>query len=278
MAGELRPARADRGPRRAPRGRDRPPRRHGGRGDAARWRRAEGGSEARRRRARALPPRRPPLRRPPRGPALRLRRPAGVPRRSAPRAATARARPGAAPRGAAAPAGAPDRPGGRLRAGAATRAGRARGCAVDGVGRAGAVDDGARRGRYLAASASSDRRCSVPRGGHLEFLSDDPGQTVKFFQDAFGWKSQAWEGQTYWLVDTGEGELGINGGVMRTSDFPHTQNALCTVDVEDIGDALAKVEAAGGKVIVPERQVGEAGWAGDAADPQGVVFGVGKSA
>ena len=34
---------------------------------------------------------------------------------------------------------------------------------------------------------------------------------------------------------------------MRASDFPHTQNALCTLDVEDIGEALAKVEAAGGR-------------------------------
>ena len=65
----------------------------------------------------------------------------------------------------------------------------------------------------------------MPRVVHFELLSDDPEQSVKFFEDAFGWKNQSWEGQTYWLVDTGEGELGINGGIMRASDFPHTQNA-----------------------------------------------------
>ena len=118
----------------------------------------------------------------------------------------------------------------------------------------------------------------MPRVVHFEFLSDDPEQSVKFFEEAFGWQNQSWEGQTYWLVDTGDGELGINGGIMRASDFPHTQNALCTIDVEDIGEALAKVEAAGGKVIAPERRVGEAGWAAYAADPQGVVFGLWKSA
>ena len=118
----------------------------------------------------------------------------------------------------------------------------------------------------------------MPRVVHFELLSDDPEQSVKFFEDAFGWKNQSWEGQTYWLVDTGDGELGINGGIMRASDFPHTQNALCTLDVEDIGEALAKVEAAGGTVISPERQVGEAGWAAYAADPQGVVFGLWKPA
>ena len=118
----------------------------------------------------------------------------------------------------------------------------------------------------------------MPRVVHFEFLSDDPEQSVKFFSDAFGWQNQSWEGQTYWLVNTGEEELGINGGIMRTSDFPHTQNAVVTVMVDDIGDALAKVEAGGGKVIQPERQIGEAGFAAYAADPQGVVFGLWKAA
>ena len=91
-------------------------------------------------------------------------------------------------------------------------------------------------------------------------------------------ENQSWPGQTYWLVETGEEELGINGGIMRASDFPHAQNAICTIMVDDIGEALGKVEAAGGKVIAPERQVGEAGWAAYAADPQGVVFGIWKAA
>jgi uncharacterized protein len=118
----------------------------------------------------------------------------------------------------------------------------------------------------------------VPRVIHFELLSADPESSVKFFEDAFGWKSQTFEGQTYWLVSTGDEEIGINGGIMRTSDFPHTQNAVCVIDVDDIGEALAKAEAAGGTVIAPERQIGEAGWSAYAADPQGVVFGLWKSA
>ena len=75
----------------------------------------------------------------------------------------------------------------------------------------------------------------MPRVVHFELLSADPERSVKFFEEDFGWTNQSWEGQTYWLVDTGKEELGINGGIMRASDFPHTQNALVTVDVEDIG-------------------------------------------
>ena len=92
----------------------------------------------------------------------------------------------------------------------------------------------------------------MPRVVHFEFLSDDPEQSVKFFSDVFGWSNQSWPGQTYWLVDTGDEDLGINGGIMRSSDFPHTQNAVCTIMVDDIADALGKVE-----VRSEERRVGK---------------------
>jgi catechol 2,3-dioxygenase-like lactoylglutathione lyase family enzyme len=84
----------------------------------------------------------------------------------------------------------------------------------------------------------------VPRVVHFELLSDDPEQSVKFFEEAFGWKNQSWEGQSYWLVETGDEELGINGGIMRTSDFPHTQNAVVTVMVDDIGAAQGRLTRA----------------------------------
>ncbi len=113
----------------------------------------------------------------------------------------------------------------------------------------------------------------MPRVVHFEFLADDPERAVKFWGDAFGWKTQNWEGN-YWLVDTGDGELGINGGIMRRSDFPRPVNAICTVDVESVDDALAKVEQAGGRVIKPKFEVGEMGLSAYCEDTEGNIFGV----
>ena len=114
----------------------------------------------------------------------------------------------------------------------------------------------------------------MPRVVHFEFLADDPDRAVKFWEEAFGWKTQTWEGATYWLLDTGEGELGINGGIMRRSDFPKPVNAVCTVDVDSVDDAVAKVEQAGGTVIKPKFQVGEMGLSAYCEDTEGNVFGV----
>jgi len=114
----------------------------------------------------------------------------------------------------------------------------------------------------------------MPRVVHFEFLADDPDRAVKFWEEAFGWKTQTWEGATYWLLDTGEGELGINGGIMRRSDFPKPVNAVCTVDVDSVDDAVAKVERAGGRVIKDKFQVGDMGLSAYCEDTEGNVFGV----
>jgi predicted enzyme related to lactoylglutathione lyase len=114
----------------------------------------------------------------------------------------------------------------------------------------------------------------MPRVVHFEFLADDPDRAVKFWEEAFGWKTQTWEGATYWLLDTGEGEFGINGGIMRRSDFPKPVNAVCTVDVDSVDDAVGKVERAGGRVIKDKFQVGDMGLSAYCEDTEGNVFGV----
>ena len=40
-------------------------------------------------------------------------------------------------------------------------------------------------------------------------------RAIQFYQTLFGWKFQKWDGpMPYWLISTGEGEPGINGGLM----------------------------------------------------------------
>ncbi|HYM58793.1 MAG TPA: VOC family protein [Solirubrobacteraceae bacterium] len=117
----------------------------------------------------------------------------------------------------------------------------------------------------------------MPRIVHFEFLADDPERAVKFWNDAFGWKSDTWEGATYWLVNTGEEEPGINGGIMRRSDFPQPVNTICTVAVDDVDDAVAKVEKAGGQVVRPKFEVGDIGLSAYCTDTEGNVFGVWQS-
>jgi predicted enzyme related to lactoylglutathione lyase len=118
----------------------------------------------------------------------------------------------------------------------------------------------------------------MPRVVHFEFTADDPERAEKFWAETFGWKIQKWEGnQPYWLVSTGEGNPGIDGGIMGRPDFAPGQATICTLDVDSVDDVVGKVEAAGGSVVVPKIPIPDVGYLAYCKDTEGTVFGVMQS-
>jgi uncharacterized protein len=117
----------------------------------------------------------------------------------------------------------------------------------------------------------------MPRVVHFEIPIDDPDRAIKFYRNVFGWDISKWEGPSdYWLVDTGpDGEIGINGALMRREGgFTNTTN---TVGVDSLDEAVAKVEANGGKIILPKMAVPGIGWIAYAQDSEGNNFGMMQS-
>lgn len=109
---------------------------------------------------------------------------------------------------------------------------------------------------------------------HFEIGADDPLRCIRFYQEAFGWDIQKWEGPLeYWLVMTGpEKEPGIDGAIMKRNPlkelFPTTKlknasdssmkrfipkgyGATNTVGVDNIEEAIEKIKKAGGKQSTP---------------------------
>jgi predicted enzyme related to lactoylglutathione lyase len=109
---------------------------------------------------------------------------------------------------------------------------------------------------------------------HFELAVDDPERAVKFYRSVFGWQIDKWNGPTdYWLVTTGESSAaGINGALTRRSEgFMNTVN---TVDVPSVDEAIAKIEANGGKILMPKSPVPGIGWLAYAQDTEGNNFGL----
>lgn len=109
---------------------------------------------------------------------------------------------------------------------------------------------------------------------HFEIPADDPARAVKFYEKVFGWKFQKWEGpMEYWLVQTGpESKPGIDGGLMRRQQ--PGASIVNVVDVASVDKTVAKVESAGGTIIVPKMAVPGIGWAAYFQDPENNVFGL----
>jgi predicted enzyme related to lactoylglutathione lyase len=119
---------------------------------------------------------------------------------------------------------------------------------------------------------------------HFEIPADDVARAEAFYRDAFGWSLNSVPAMGYTLVSTtptdGRGaptEPGaINGGMLARQE-PITSPVII-VDVDDIDEALRRVEQLGGKTLRDTLPVGEMGFAAYFADSEGNVLGLWQKA
>lgn len=109
---------------------------------------------------------------------------------------------------------------------------------------------------------------------HFEIPADDVSRAKAFYESVFGWKiSDPWNMQ-YFLVETkAKGEEGINGGLMKRN-MPG-QPFMNYVSVDSIDDAVKTIEKAGGKIVLPKREIGtNMGWIAAFTDTEGNFMGL----
>jgi predicted enzyme related to lactoylglutathione lyase len=88
---------------------------------------------------------------------------------------------------------------------------------------------------------------------HWEIQSKMPDRLHKFYAEAFGWKIDASNPMNYGMVSS-KGKEGIDGGIGGTQHSG--SRVLVYAAVKNILDALARIEGAGGKTIMPRTDVG----------------------
>jgi len=115
---------------------------------------------------------------------------------------------------------------------------------------------------------------------HFEIPADDVQKLRKFYSELFGWKIQKTPGPVeYWSIETvpvdKKGEPirpGVNGGMMKRQNPEH--KPVNYILVESVDEYIKKIEALGGKVIVPKMEVPGIGWWALALDPEGNQFAI----
>ena len=113
----------------------------------------------------------------------------------------------------------------------------------------------------------------MPRVVHFEISADEAERAVGFYRSVFGWEFRHLGGpRDYWLVTTGPGdEPGINGGVFRREG---PVNFVNTVKVDSVDEYVSKVEAGGGRVVVPKIRLPGIGYLVYCQDTEQNVFGM----
>lgn len=118
---------------------------------------------------------------------------------------------------------------------------------------------------------------------HFEIPYDDAERARGFYSGTFGWDLVDVPGMGYTLATTGptDPEAGasepgfINGGLFERRDGFTAPNVV--IDVPSIDEALAAVEAAGGKLVQGRQAVGEMGFAAYFTDTEGNLVGLWES-
>jgi len=106
-----------------------------------------------------------------------------------------------------------------------------------------------------------------------ELMTTDVASAKTFYSEAFGWqyKDEPMGEMTYTVVTAGEKEI---GGIMtippEAGEMPPVWGAYVTVD--DVDETAKKVEAAGGKIHVPPRDIPGVGRFCVIQDPQGAYI------
>lgn len=118
---------------------------------------------------------------------------------------------------------------------------------------------------------------------HFEIQAKNVESLKSFYENVLGWKiiKTTSTGTDYWLIQTvptdEKGMLqrpGVNGGLYERTPEWSGVNQVNYISVENIDEYIAKVTAAGGKIIMPKQQVPTVGSIAVAADPEGNAFGL----
>jgi predicted enzyme related to lactoylglutathione lyase len=111
---------------------------------------------------------------------------------------------------------------------------------------------------------------------HIEIPTTDPHTTGTFYSEVFGWQITVNQEHNYTIF---QAEGGLRGGFAGPAEPTYKPNRLLVyLTTDDIDATLARIEAHGGKTIVPKTEIPHVGWWAVFADPAGNHIGLSISA
>ena len=91
----------------------------------------------------------------------------------------------------------------------------------------------------------------MPKFVHVDIAADEPQRAADFYAKVFGWSANKLPGpEPYWLLSPAAGDPNVVGAGIGKRSEPW-QTVAPTIDVDSVDDYVAKIQAAGGSILVP---------------------------
>lgn len=107
---------------------------------------------------------------------------------------------------------------------------------------------------------------------HFEIIGKDSKRLQEFYSKLFDWHIDASNPMNYGIVDT-HGEGGIGGGIGESNE---ESRVTFYIQVDDPQGYMNRIEAMGGKTIVPVTEIPDMVTFAQFSDPEGNVVGLVK--
>jgi predicted enzyme related to lactoylglutathione lyase len=108
---------------------------------------------------------------------------------------------------------------------------------------------------------------------HIELPAEDRMAAAKFYSDLFGWDIQDAPEMNYATFHDGS----LGGGFNPLSNDVEPGDVIIYINSDDVLADLERIEAAGGKTVMPKMDVGDLGYIAWFSDPTGNVVGLFES-
>lgn len=124
----------------------------------------------------------------------------------------------------------------------------------------------------------------MPRVQFFAIPAEDTARARSFYQQVFGWEFRlGWEydspagRESFWAARTGPAsEPGIDGGLVKREYSG--QPISVAIGVPSADDYLSRIEAHGGRTIVPKSQLPDGSWFALCQDSEGNTFAIVEAA
>jgi len=117
----------------------------------------------------------------------------------------------------------------------------------------------------------------------FEMPFDESDRAQKFYKDVFGWQvNKVPDMGEYFIAMTTESDPqtmqpknpgAINGGMFK-KDSTTSKQPLMVIGVDSVDEHIKKIEASGGKTVMPKTAIGQFGFYARISDTEGNEIGI----